>query len=570
MRSMNSRSFRILAAALVVGATLSVASAQCEPGGGLDRVSRGLDGQASNERSLLPAISGDGCVIAFKSYASNLVENDTNEKVDVFAFDRRADSVERVPARPATGSSGNPNDNSFPPGLNFDGTIVAFASLSNNLTGSNETTPGDINTDADVFVYDRLAQQTSVLTLREDGELGGGAPDLPPSLSGDGRFVAFSASSNKIVGNDFNEAYDVFVYDRDTGATELISVATTGSDAGKAAKLASNGGVISADGCVVAFYSDAPNIVAADRNDVRDVFVRNRCSGESERISVASDGSEGNAASQAGGFQPGISGDGQLVVFASDASNLDAGDDNGLSDVFLRDRSSATTRRLSKATNGESANGGSEYPAISADSRFVAFQSAASNLVDGDNNGFSDIFVVEVATGAIRRLSVPGSEPNGNSSAPQLNADGTVVVFQSDADNLTDDDGNGFTDIFAAFNELSFTPTPTETPTPTSTSTVTRIPPTTTPSIVPTQPSPTPDGFTPTPTGNGGNVTPSATRTATSDGNNGQGGDGGGGCSCRVDPQSGQGPDPAPLTAALLPLALWTLRRRRSRPTGAR
>ncbi len=566
MRNMTFRSFRTLLAALVVAAPLAGARADgigCTPADGLDRVSRGLDGQPTNERSLLPSISGDGCVIAFKSYASNLVENDTNDKVDVFAFDRSANSVERVPARPATGSSGNPNDNSFPPGLNFDGSFVAFASLSNNLT------PGDFNTDADVFLYSRGPQQTSVLTLREDGELGGGAPDLPPSLSADGRYVAFSASSSKIVDNDFNDAYDVFVYDRETAVTELMSVATTGSDAGKAAKLASNGAVISADGCVVAFYSDASNIVAADRNDVRDVFVRDRCRGQSERVSVASDGSEANAASQAAGLQPGICLDGSAVVFASDASNLDEGDDNGFTDIFLRDRNTGTTRRLSKAPNGDSANGPSQYPAISADGRFVAFQSAASNLVDGDNNGHSDIFVVDLATGVMVRLSAPDSEPNGNSTAPQLNADGTIVVFQSDANNLTADDSNGFADIFASSNALSFTHTPTETPTQTSTPTDTAATPTATPTVTPESPTPTITVGEPTPTPTiGGSRTPSATATATSGGNNGQGG-GGGGCSCRVDP-SGQATDSAPLAAALLPLALWTLRRRGSRPTGSR
>lgn len=574
MRSLTFRFYRTFIAGIVALAPLSAAQAgapSCVPAGGLDRVTRALNGQP-NDRSVLPAISADGCVIAFKSYASNLVDNDTNDKVDVFAFDRSADSTERIPVQPATGSSGNPRDNSFPPALNGDGSIVAFASLSNNLT------PGDVNTDADVFVYDRGSQVTSILTLREDGELGGGAPDLPPSLSADARFVAFSASSPKIVSNDFNQAYDVFVYDRETGETELISVATTGSSAGRAALLASNGGVISADGCVVAFYSDAPNVVAADRNDVRDVFVRNRCTSESERVSVASDGTEGNAASQAAGFQPGISGDGQLVVFASDATNLDEGDDNGVADVFVRNRGDGSTRRLSKAPNGESGNAASQFPAISADGRFVAFQSSASNLVDGDGNGLSDIFVIDLATDQIRRLTPNGGEPNGNSTAPQLNADGTVVVFQSDASNLVDDDSNGASDIFASTNSLSFTPTPvdTETETPTATVTETPVPPTNTPvptsSNTPVPPSPTAShtptlhvDTSPTHTPTSGASTPTRTPTSTVTGNgNGNGGGGGGGCSCRVDPETGQAADSTPLAASLLPLALWFIRRRRT------
>jgi len=564
MWSMTFGIFRTFVAGLTLVAPLATALA-CEPSNGLERISRGLNGQSANDRSLLPAINGDGCVIAFKSYASNLVENDLNEKVDVFALDRNVGAIERVPVRPATGSSGNPNDNSFPPALNFDGTIVAFSSLSNNLTA------GDFNTDADVFVYDRPSQTTSILTLRDDGELGGGAPDLPPSLSDDGRFVAFSAASEKIVSSDRNQANDVFVYDRDSGGTELISVATAGSDAGRPANRASNGAVISADGCTVAFYSEASNVIAGDRNDVRDVFVRDRCSGASERVSIASDGSEANAASQAAGFQPGISGDGQLVVFGSDATNLAEGDDNGVADVFLRDRSSQATTRLSRGLNGESANGASQFPAISADGRFVAFQSAASNLVENDTNQRADIFVVELATGLVRRIGADQVEPNGNSTAPQLNADGTIVVFQSDASNLTDDDGNGVGDVFAASNPLSLTPTPTDTVEPTVTETP--VPPTATATASPTSTrvgaeTPLPPTLAPSTTRTA-TVSPSATPTATGGGNNGNGNGGGDGCSCRVDPQTGEIPDSAPLAVALLPLGLWMVRRRGVRRAGA-
>ncbi len=559
MWSLTCRVFRVFVlVSLVAGAALPASAGllECGPVSGLERISRAIGGGAADDRSLLPAVNADGCVIAFKSYASNLVDNDTNAKVDVFAFDRVSGGIERVPIRPATGSSGNPNDNSFPPALSADGSIVAFASLANNLT------PGDFNSDADLFVYDRPAQATVILTLRDDGELGGGAPDLPPSLSGDGRFVVFSASSEKIVDNDGNQANDVFAYDRETQQTELISVATTGSSQGRPANRASNGGIISSDGCWVAFYSDASNVVAADRNDVRDVFLRNRCAGNTQRVSVATDGSEGNAASQAAGFLPGISGDGQLVVFSSDASNLDAGDDNAVADVFLRDVANQTTRRLSVGRSGESGNGASQFPALSADGRFVAFQSAASNLVEGDTNGVVDVFVLKLETGEIRRIEGP-AEPNGNSTAPQLNADGTIVAFQSDASNLTSDDSNGTGDVFAAANSLALPPTPFPT---TATLTPTRTP-TSTPSVTPTitlTPAPPTGTITPTAT-----QTPTHTRTRTVTGTATArptattGPSDEDGCSCRVDPQTGEPASSAPLAMALLPLAGWLLRRRR-------
>src|SRR5262249_45713738 len=160
--------------------------------------------------------------------------------------------------------------------------------------------------------------------------------------------------------------------------------------------------------CVVAFFSDASDLRASDTNGVRDVFVRDRCAHTTERVSVSDSGQQGNRPSQLLGL-PALSDDGEVVVFASDATNLDPARGNGVTDIFVRDRAAGTTRRVSVAANGEPGNGPSQFPSVSADGRFVVFQSAADNLVDGDTNGRTDIFVVELDTHEISRVSLSGT-----------------------------------------------------------------------------------------------------------------------------------------------------------------
>lgn len=225
-------------------------------------------------------------------------------------------------------------------------------------------------------------------------------------------------------------------------AAELLSRGAAGAVAG-----ASSGVAIDADGDVVVFYSDATRLVTNDTNSARDVFIREVTDVVTlERISVADDGREGNRDSHGAGGAPALSADGQTVAFYSNASNLVADDSNGHTDVFVRDRGARTTALVSVSSTGEAGNGPSLYPSISDDGRLVAFQSQASNLVDGDTNGASDIFVRDLATGVTIRACA--SEGNSFSFSPAISGDGTVVAFASAASNLVDDDNNGKVDIF--------------------------------------------------------------------------------------------------------------------------
>jgi Tol biopolymer transport system component len=263
-----------------------------------------------------------------------------------------------------------------------------------------------------------------------------------PSISADGRFVAFSSDASNLVAGDGNGTSDVFVRDRATGKTRRVSVSSAGAEGNNASYDPS----ISADGRFVAFHSDASNLVAGDGNGTSDVFVRDRATGKTRRVSVSSAGAEGNGDSYASS----ISADGRFVAFHSNASNLVAGDGNGTSDIFVHDRATGKTRRVSVSSAGAQGNGASYNPSISADGRFVAFHSNASNLVAGDGNGTTDVFVHDRATGKTRRVSVSsaGAEGNGASYNPSISADGRFVAFESSASNLVAGDGNGTSDIF--------------------------------------------------------------------------------------------------------------------------
>jgi len=268
--------------------------------------------------------------------------------------------------------------------------------------------------------------------------------DQGVALSADGAVVAFASKATRLVAGDTNGRWDVFVHDRATGVTERVSVDSSGGEANADSRFPA----LSADGRIVAFESAASNLVAGDANGRSDLFVHDRATGITERVSVDSSGAQGNDASHGAA----LSADGRFVAFASLASNLVAGDSNGAADVFLRDRFTQVTERVSVDTGGAQANdASSERPALSADGSVVAFTSLASNLVAGDTNGASDVFVRDRAAGTTERASVDSA---GNETAglvfdgPALSGDGRFVAFESDATDLVPNDTNGWEDVF--------------------------------------------------------------------------------------------------------------------------
>jgi Tol biopolymer transport system component len=299
---------------------------------------------------------------------------------------------------------------------------------------------GDTNQSVDVFVRDRQTGSTERVSVNSQGAQAAAGGGASPAISADGRFVAFVSASSDLVPGDTNGVADVFVHDRTTGATERVSVGSAGRQANRLSRLPA----ISADGRFVAFESAATNLVAGDNNGAVDVFVRDRQTGTTERVSVDAAGQEGNGASDSAA----ISADGRIVAFESAASNLVAGDADAAEDVFVRDRQTGTTEAVS--SDGGNPVGGLLAPAVSGDGRFVAFTSSFA-FVNNDTNGALDVFVRDRTTGSITRASVSSSgEQTGSAGArlPGISADGRRVSFRSGASNLVAGDTNGVEDVF--------------------------------------------------------------------------------------------------------------------------
>jgi hypothetical protein len=417
----------IFARALSAGEILAIYTAgnagKCKVAGTTERVSVATDGTEGNAGGMNTlAISADGRFVAFSASASNLVAGDTNGVDDVFVHDRQTGVTERV----SVASDGSQaNGVSRDPRMSADGRYVVFPSFATNLV------PDDTNGEYDVFVRDRQAGTTERVSVASDGSEPNGFCQ-GTDISGDGRYVAFDSFATNLVAGDTNGLRDIFVRDRQLGTTELVSVNAGDTDYQPR---------LNADGRYVAFFSRDPVTGG--------VLVRDRMTQTTERANVNSQGQDANDLfSQYVAITP----DGRFVVFGSHATNLVTGDTNGRGDVFLRDRQLGTTERVNVASGGSEANAATTFdPVVSADGRFVVFSSYATNLVTGGTNGQGDVFLRDRQLGTTERVSVSSVRAEGNGSSatgPEVSADGRFVAFSSFATNLVPGDTNGEPDVF--------------------------------------------------------------------------------------------------------------------------
>jgi len=458
-------------AVLVAAAALAGVAAAAT--GATERVSVATGGSqadgASGDASWRPAISADGNLIAFDSTATDLAPGATSGQDNVFLRSRSGAAIRLISA---TSGGSEANGPSSQPDLSGDGRYVAFHTAATNLT------PGGIA--AGVVVFDR---DTGTITpVSVAGKKGADGQD--PSISDDGRYVAFEstnpdlasgASSAKSGGSGSTPvavtgtiASSVYVRDLVKQKTILVSVDGSGKAAGPSFDPA-----ISAGGRYVAFDTAAP-LVADDTNGSSDVYVHDLQTGSTVRVSVESGGGQGPGNDHA----PSISSDGRYIAFDA-ATPLAADDTNGKQDVYVHDMLTGQTTRVSVDSAGNQADGhsdtfslggiqdgglGTAGPQISSDGRYVSFESSATNLVAGDTNtctvpnvtNFSDagqcpdVFVHDLQTGATTRVSVDssGDQADGPSGDPAVDADGSAIAFESRATNLVAGDTDNVQDVF--------------------------------------------------------------------------------------------------------------------------
>jgi Tol biopolymer transport system component len=394
-----------------------------------------------------------------------------------------ADRVERV----SIGHHGQQTtDDSYAPAISADGRFVAFDSEAPNLIAH------DDNHVTDVFVRDRQRGRTTRISVSSAGGEGDRG-SYTPAISGDGRWVAFVSDATNLVKGDTNGDADVFLRDRKKKRTIRLSLTSDGRETtGGASPAISRDGryvvynvgvplrsvgddsdfagmfvydtrtrtrtrlpnvagidpSISANGRYVAFSSEVRDLVPGDTNRVFDCFVLDRRTGKIRRVSLGPGGRQGNGESTGAV----LSANGRFVAFSSSATNLVRGDTNRADDVFIRDLRTGTTRRVSLTAGGRQADGVSGGPVLSASGRYLLFLSAARNLLPGPAGGADfHLYWADLRTGTLRRVTAgsAGRPANGESTSfPTMTADGRTVAFGSRASNLVPGDTNRRDDIF--------------------------------------------------------------------------------------------------------------------------
>ena len=377
------------------------------------------------------AVSSDGRYVVFQSEASGFVQGDTNGLADVFVRDRLTNTTKRV-SKASSGAQGN--GFSGEPSISANGRRVVFRSAANNLV------VGDTNHTSDLFVRDLVTNSTTRVNVASNGAQDNSGGGLGGSISADGRYVAFFSDGINLVPGDTNRTLDVFVRDLLTKTTERVSVRSDGSQH----PYSSRSAAISGDGRFVAFYST--RVTPDSDQSASELYVRDRLLKTTKRVAAIS------CCVSGGDFPASFSADGRYLAFDSRLDNLVAGDTNNASDVFVSDLATSTITRVSVASSGVQGQGGSgsSMPSISADGRYVAFVSSATNLVGGDTNKSYDIFLRDIVANATMRVSIAstGAQSNAHSEFPSISADGRYVAFESPSSNLVAGDINNGYDVF--------------------------------------------------------------------------------------------------------------------------
>jgi Tol biopolymer transport system component len=421
--------------------------------------SSGTQGNAeSGDPSSQTSFSADGRYVLFSSSASNLVSGDTDGLADLFVRDRLNGTTTRVDVTSSGTQISGATSGDVWGKISADGKFVVFESEATNLpTGTVQSSTTHI------YLHN---MQTGTTTMVDIG-VGGAMPnsstyDHSVDISADGRYIVFTASSTNLVSNDNNGQPDVFVRDTKLGTTTLISKADNGT--------ASNGvsirPSISCDGSLVAFSSNATDLVANDTNGVYDTFLVNRVGGDTIKdITINANAASGVSIGWGRPLWTPISCDGSTLVIPSKATNLTSGvTSNTQYHLYAYDTFDETFELIDQKTNGTTSNGEAQDVSISWDGNLVAFQTSAGNLDSsgaGDSNFYSDVYLRNRKDGTTERVSkgTSGTElsPQGESTCPAISLDGRYVSFASAGANIVSGDTNGWRDVFVS--QSGYTPT---------------------------------------------------------------------------------------------------------------
>jgi dipeptidyl aminopeptidase/acylaminoacyl peptidase len=373
------------------------------------------------------AISQNGRYIAFQSLADDIDLTDHNNVFDVFVHDQWQKQTQRI----SVSNLGEGNSNSIQAVISDNGRMVAFTSYASNLSEN------DTNGVADIFLYDRFTGLLTNITQIAD------AASSNPMLSADGQRLVFESNATNLVAGDINAVSDIFIYDVATAQISRISTDSVGVEANNASYKPS----ISNDGSRIVFQSLATNLVLNDSNEKANIIFVDLNSGERRMLSVGENGAPANNHS----YAPMISGSGLHVAFDTDASNLFADDNNGFSDIVFYDLTNNQLARMSFGLDG-APNYNTVLPSISDSGLYINYESAASNLVENDDNTIVDVFRVNRSNGERTKLSIASNAVAANFSTFEI---GTSIAseqcfssFSSPATNLVDEDSNKSFDVF--------------------------------------------------------------------------------------------------------------------------
>lgn len=397
------------------------------------RVSVDAAGGQADRGSSAPCISADGRHAAFLSSATNLVAGDTNGVDDVYVVELASGAIERASVGAGGSEAHGPCSG---PSLSADGNLVCFASFAADLA------PLDANGQNDVYVRDRAAG-TIELVSRAPGGAAANGSSYAARISPDGRRVAFVSWASDLVAGDTNWTRDVYVHDRQTGLTTRVAPPGVEPDGPSGGNF---GPRWSEDGRLLAFASEAANLVAGDTNGEQDVYVHDLAAGTIVRVSVAPTGVQHDAPSDLAD----LSLDGRTVLCLSAARSWGFVDDNDALDLYAVDRATLAAECVSRSWKGTAAAFGAWTGTISRDGRFVAFVSDAETLVPLDGNNQRDLYLRDRLAGTIERANVvPAFGPStGTANFPAMDPGGDRVLFTSLANDLAWGDSNDAWDVF--------------------------------------------------------------------------------------------------------------------------